>query len=148
MSEQLQQLVVQQQQRIESLERTARQSAVSATIAGAIDAAGLDLHAGAREQITALLAPEITLVDHGGQSVPCGPGLTPAATHIAQRLASPEFSHFVRGMTTSAPGGNRPAAEPRNLGEQVIQRAQASRPAASTTDPRMDMTRPFGLRAR
>ena len=147
----LQRVVAQQTAELQALRAATERSAVEATIAGVIDASGMDLHPGAREQITALLRTEIALVNHGGQTVPVGPALRPAAVHISERLQSPEFSHFKRGGAPTSPAatpfGQVPAA-PRSFTEAMIADAAATRAAAPQGDPRMNMSMPMALTAK
>jgi hypothetical protein len=150
----LERVVAQQATELAALRQTAERSAIDATIAGAIDASGLELHPGARGQITELLRNEITLVNHGGgPAIPVGPGLAPAAKHIADRLASDQFSHFVKGRalspaTPATPAGRQTEIEASTLGARMIAHAQQQAAARQAVqgDPRTNMTLPYGLR--
>jgi hypothetical protein len=79
-------------------------------------------------------------------------------SYVASRLATPEFAHFKANGGQSAPAtASNPAPapaqpaqpqEPRNYGEAILFQAaaaKAAREAASTSDPRTDMSRGIGL---
>ena len=150
------------QRELEQLREQNRQTAVSATVRSAIDGIpGLDLHAGAAGQITELLRHEIALVPLGnGQSMAVGPGSIPAAQHIKARLESPEYAHFRKSNTATAPAPGQPrgpqpgpllpaADDPTaTLGVRVIHATLAARQAAGggSSDPRVNPSLPMGLK--
>ena len=160
-ADRLRQTVASQQTHMSAIVEDARVAAVDATIRSAVDAAGIQLHPGALNQLVALLRPDVTMIDQGGgRMVPCGPGMVPAAQHIAARLNDPSFSHFRVGGGPSAssaaghanqaqpllPAVGDIAAEP--LGSRIVRAAhqrQAAR-AAAGLNPANDISQPFGLK--
>lgn len=93
---------------------------------------------GSAEQLSRLFENEVTLTaDERGVTQAVGPGLTPLNQHISSRLAEPAFRKFLTGQ----PAGpvQRGPHEPLH---EYLTRQHAAKTA---TDPRMDMSRPFGL---
>lgn len=151
----LERLVVSQQAKLDQYEREKTRSTIGAAIGAAINQSGLTLNPGAHDQLVELIRPEIGLhADGSGGSVACGPGLAPInGDFIKQTLAQPTYQHFVagRGVAASpaaAQSGLSPAREilpGESLGAAVIRVALATR-SAPGTDPRLDVSQPFGLR--
>jgi len=135
-------------------EQTARDSAKSAAIANALGE--YQLNPGAAEQLALLIGPDAQVHDDGGRLVVTGPGLTPLNEHLRAKLAQPEFAHFQRTQTgrqqaprMPGPGTvGAPTQQPdESLGAFIARRGIENQGAAqaAATDPRADMSKPFGL---
>jgi hypothetical protein len=153
--QQLAELVVAQQRELGAIRAQQEQTAIGAAIAGALGSAGVELNPGVQGQLVALLRPDVSLVNHGGTTIPAGPGLKPVDQFVRERLASPEFAHFVRGRAVNQGQANQggiptPGAPGESLGAAVIRHAvgQRAEREARFGDAQTDMGRSFGLKAR
>lgn len=95
---------------------------------------------GAAAQLAALLKADLEAVPEGESFAVRTKDQKPAAQYVAERLALPEFKHFLQPSTqggTAVPGqhNGRPPAEPpqsppvKNLGEALLSRAIAHKAA-------------------
>ncbi len=149
----LQRTIDEQRVQLATIEASSRRAAATAGIATALQAAGHTLAPGAASQLTALFADEVVVHREGDRLIPTGPGLMPISDFVKERLARPEYSHFIRG---SAPAGNQAGAQqpeqggiPMNLSDAVIRtinEARAVAGGAGAAPPTTNMSRPFGLR--
>jgi hypothetical protein len=150
-TEQLQTIVAQQARELDQVRVREQQAVVDGAIGAAIDNSGIPLASGAaRQQLAELLRGEVSLINHGGQLVPAGPGLVPVAQHVKARLAQPEYQHFTASRPVAGqPGGLVPSpGDPeKSLGVRMIEHAQAQRAAqqAPGRSPATDMSQRFGL---
>jgi len=102
---------------------------------------GIELQPGSKEQLAQLLDRELIVhKDEQGNTQVVGPGLKPLNEHLATRLQAPEFQKFIAGRSGPTLPLQRGTTEA--LGDYLARQHQATTPH---TDPRMDMSRGFGL---
>jgi len=150
----IEQTIIHQQARINQLEAAERERSTSMALSSAIDAAGVTLNPGAREQLVTLLRSEVSHVTTAdGRLVPAGPGLKSLNDHVRETLAKPEWSHFARGGPSAPAGQTRPAAgllpeaDPNEtLGGRIIRAAAEQRASQAARPPaHSDLSQSFGL---
>ena len=108
--EQLEQLAVHQQARINELESANQRRALDTDIAQAVAASGASIVKGAEQQLLDLIRPTVvSYSDATGARVHGGPQFRPLLDHISDQLNGP-LKHFVAGSTSPRPA---PGAGPR-----------------------------------
>ena len=114
---------------------------------------------GGAEQLTQLWRNQFTVEAQGDSFAVRTPTFQSVQDFVATQLAMPTYAHFIRstnaGGTAGTTGGNLSAptppanqtgpAAPKTLGEAVILHMQTMKTNAST-DPRLDLSSPMGLR--
>jgi len=112
---------------------------------------------GATDQLAAILRSQLQVEAQGDSYVVRTPTFVSAIDHVAATLSKPEFAHFLRpqsaggagagGSTTApTPPANTPATQqPKNFGEAIILQIQEIAKGKQAVDPRVDMTKSFGL---
>jgi len=152
----LQHVIADQRAQLAALEEAGQRSAKAAGIAQAIQDSGCTLHAGSAEQLARLLSEDVTAHrEADGRFIPTGPGLQPLGVFVKERLAKPEYGHFIRGGGSAPAGGANqvgagqlPSGEPRTLSDAVMfeaARVRASAPAGPAAN--VNMGSAFGLKA-
>jgi hypothetical protein len=152
-SGQVEQLARSHRQEIEQERQRAASIAAKAELATALAKQPLLPHA--IEQLSSLLAPEITATDNGrGGFNILSRDYKDVSTFVADTLASTSYSHF-RADAKPQPPVNRPTPtapqfpEPKNAGESIIAAAQARREAEAAaragTSAATDMSQGFGI---
>jgi hypothetical protein len=136
----------------------AKRFAADASLSQAL--AGHDLAPHAREQLHALLLPDIAVDENGaGYATRSRSTYEPVAAFVSKKLADPNYRHFLAAnqpAPASPPAPNPAQAfleRPVNLGQEVLVRAQqaqqAQRERMATAGPaNVSMALPFGLKAR
>jgi hypothetical protein len=153
-------IAVAQQAELQQLRASNDKATVDAALAAAIGTH--PVHDLARGQVLELLARGVQLTTDGqGNRIPTGPSLKPIAAYVAEKLASEEYRHFIRGgsqgMTAAAPynpgataglvpGAARAAFDrgEMNLGMSVAAEMRAAQ--VERGDPRLDPSQPMGLK--
>lgn len=151
-----QQIAAERQARQQTEER-ARRYALDGELSRAL--ASQQLVPGGAEQLTQLWRSQLTVDSQGDSFVVRTPTFQPVGEFVAQQLARPEYSHFVRAQNPGGgTGGVDPAGQaaptnpaqtplapqPRNMGEAVILHMQGIQKAQG--DPRANMNLSMGLK--
>jgi hypothetical protein len=143
------QVIADQSARIRELETRETQTAINSAIGGALDAAGLPLATGAREQLTKLLGGHLAVVPDatGGRAV-VAPGGSAVNDWVKAQLTQGSYSHFVRGGATTASiaAPPLPTGEPKNMSEAVFLQHRAAAAARPQGNETLDIRLPFGLK--
>jgi hypothetical protein len=140
-------IVTAQAAQLDRYEAAQAHSIVASGIASAIRETGVPLRPGALEQLVEVLRPSVTLA--GGRVA--GPSAIPIGEFVRQTLAQPTFSHF--RIEDTAPDPSAKELLPgENLGVAALRcfaaGQAASQAKAAATDPRTDLSVPFGIRPR
>jgi hypothetical protein len=141
--------------RLAQTEERAKRYALDGELSRALASANL-VSAAAVHQLAGLFRSEFQVHAEGEGFVVRTPTFQSVGQFIAEKLASPDYAHFVRAGTTGGSGGagsqaaptqpaqTPPPAAPANLGEAVILHMQGMQKAQG--DPQQAMALPFGLK--
>ncbi len=140
-----------------AIEERAKRYALDGELARVL--ASQPLVPGGAEQLTQLWRSQFTVEAQGDSFAVRTPTFQSVQDFVATQLSQSTYAHFIRstnpGGTAGTTGGNLSAptppanqtapAAPKTLGEAVILHMQSLK-TNSTTDPRLDLSSPMGLR--
>jgi hypothetical protein len=134
-------IAVEQSTRLNALEQAQDKATIDSSLTSAINSH--PVHDNGRDQLVGILRHEVTLVSDGsGGKIAMARG-KPVAAFVAETLAQPTFSHFMRDArqtgSTYAPGAADNQAPPKTLAEAITRhlRAQTASGQDGRTNPRL-----------
>lgn len=140
-------------------EERAKRYALDGELSRALAAQPLASRA-AVQQLATLFRPEFQVQEEGGSFAVRTPTYQSVDAFVTEKLAQPEFAHFVRAGTQGGTGGNtgghqerptppaqQPAGRELTMGERAIEfMKQQKEAAAKGGDASVNMALPFGLK--
>jgi hypothetical protein len=148
-------VIRQHQAELAEAKTRAAKFAASSALSQALASHPLDV--GSAEQLSTLFANDIQADPSGDGSFTCrSKDYRTVQDFVASKLAHEDYAHFLAKRPPASPSVNRPSpttpelpTEPQTFGQFAIMAhldRQAKRDAAAPTDPRIDPSKPLGLK--